>query len=105
MEMEELKQIVDQKIATEESKEKQDDECEEESPLKADEDQSKHSLNCSVDLVKKLITLTILWIAYFLGSVAFSTIAPFFPKVVSHQCILQLANYITSLTTISCIMW
>ena len=90
MEMGELKEIANQKIVTEESEKEQKDECEEESLLKeaqsaidTDKDQRKHSLSSSVDLVKKLVMITILWIAHFLTSVAFSTIAPFFPEVVS----------------------
>ena len=52
------------------------------------EDQSSSTLFCNWNFVQKMITIAFLWIAYFLCNVAFSTIAPFFPKEARHhqQC-------------------
>ena len=36
--------------------------------------------SCNWNLVKKVVVVIFLWIAYFLCNAAFSTIAPFFPK-------------------------
>ena len=48
-------------------------------PETQDTTESKKTI-CKREVLMKVLVIAILWIAYFLCSIAFSTIAPFYPK-------------------------
>ena len=60
-------------------------------------------LSCNWNLVKKVVIVIFLWIAYFLCNAAFSTIAPFFPKEARHhETQLRHHNFVNHIILTSC---
>lgn len=67
------------------------DEGKEKSQLIAEDAREKKSaFLCSGELVKMVIIVVVLWIAFFLCYVAISTIAPFFPKEVTNTLLSEI---------------
>ena len=48
---------------------------------------------CKRDFIMKISIVVILWIAYFLCNIAFTTIAPFFPREASIPCLCRRVVY------------